>query len=125
MASPGKAKVSIVSGLAYGIDAIAHKSALKNEIPTLGVLAHGLDQVYPQAHSGIAKEMIRTGGGLLSEFRCGVKPDKHNFPSRNRIVAGMTDATIVIETKKVKGGCPVPHQKALPSLDLGPKDPFI
>ena len=97
------AKVSIVSGLAYGIDAIAHKSALKNEIPTLGVLAHGLDQVYPQAHSGIAKEMIRTGGGLLSEFRCGVKPDKHNFPSRNRIVAGMTDATIVIETGE-RGG---------------------
>ncbi|HPH33411.1 MAG TPA: DNA-processing protein DprA, partial [Chitinophagaceae bacterium] len=97
------AKVTIVSGLAYGIDAIAHKSSLKNEIPTIGVLAHGLDQVYPPAHNGMAKEMCRTGGGLLSEFRCGTKPDKHNFPSRNRIVAGMTDATIVIETGE-KGG---------------------
>lgn len=97
------AKVTIVSGLAYGIDAIAHKSSLKNEVPTIGVLAHGLDQVYPPAHSGMAKEMCRNGGGLLSEFRCGVKPDKHNFPSRNRIVAGMTDATIVIETGE-KGG---------------------
>lgn len=97
------AKVTIVSGLAYGIDAIAHKAALKYEVPTIGVLAHGLDQVYPATHSGMAKDMCRTGGGLLSEFRFGVKPDKHNFPSRNRIVAGMTDGTIVIETGD-KGG---------------------
>lgn len=97
------AKVTIVSGLAYGIDAIAHKAALKNQIPTIGVLAHGLDQVYPLAHSGMASQMSREGGGLLSEFRCGVKPDKHNFPSRNRIVAGMTDATIIMETGE-KGG---------------------
>ncbi len=97
------AKVTIVSGLAYGIDAIAHKAALKHQVPTIGVLAHGLDQVYPQAHSGMAGQMSREGGGLLSEFRCGVKPDKHNFPSRNRIVAGMTDATLVMETGE-KGG---------------------
>ena len=97
------AKVTIVSGLAYGIDAIAHKAALKHQMPTIGVLAHGLDQVYPQAHSGMAGQMSREGGGLLSEFRYGVKPDKHNFPSRNRIVAGMTDATIVMETGE-KGG---------------------
>ena len=96
-------KATIVSGLAYGIDAISHRAALKNELPTIGVLAHGLDQVYPPAHSSMAREMIHAGGGLLSEFRCGVKPDKHNFPSRNRIVAGMTDATIVIETGE-KGG---------------------
>ncbi len=96
-------KATIVSGLAYGVDAIAHKATLKNELSTIGVLAHGLDQVYPPAHSGIAKDIINTGGGLLSEFRCGTKPDKHNFPSRNRIVAGMTDATIVIETGE-KGG---------------------
>jgi DNA processing protein len=95
-------QVSIVSGLAYGIDAIAHRSALKNTLPTLAVLAHGLDQVYPSQHSQLAKEMV-TQGGILTEFRCNTNPDKHNFPSRNRIVAGMTDATIVIETGE-KGG---------------------
>ncbi len=97
------ARVTIVSGLAYGVDALAHKAALRNELPTIGVLAHGLDQVYPPEHSGLAKDMIKNGGGILSEFRCNVKPDKHNFPSRNRIVAGMADATVVIETG-TKGG---------------------
>ncbi len=97
------AKVTIVSGLAYGIDAIAHKAAVKNGLPTIGVLAHGLDQVYPPQHSALAREMVQQGGALLSEFRCGEKPDKHNFPTRNRIVAGMTDATIVLETG-IKGG---------------------
>lgn len=95
--------VVIISGLAYGIDALAHKSAMKNKLPTVGVLAHGLDQVYPAEHHGLAVEMIRQNGGLLTEFRSGVKPDKHNFPSRNRVVAGISDATIVIETG-IKGG---------------------
>ena len=93
----------IVSGLAYGIDAIAHKAALKNNLRTIGVLAHGLDQVYPSQHTGLAKDMIKAGGGLLTEFRSKTKPDKHNFPIRNRIVAGLGDATIVIETG-AKGG---------------------
>ena len=92
----------IVSGLAFGIDAIAHKAALKNKIPTIGVLAHGLDRIYPMQHRNLSKEMV-AGGGLLTEFRKGVLPDKHNFPKRNRIVAGMADATIVIETA-TKGG---------------------
>jgi DNA processing protein len=95
--------VLIVSGLAFGIDAIAHKSAIKNQLPTVGVLAHGLDQIYPFEHSGLAKDMIKHSGGLLTEFRSHTKPDKHNFPIRNRIVAGMSDATIVIETG-IKGG---------------------
>lgn len=95
--------VTVVSGLAYGIDAIGHKSALKNNLPTIGVLAHGLDQVYPPQHAGLAKDMIKNNGGLLTEFRSKSKPDKHNFPTRNRIVAGMSDATIVIETG-IKGG---------------------
>jgi DNA processing protein len=95
--------VLIVSGLAFGIDAIAHKSAIKNQLPTVGVLGHGLDQIYPFDHSGLAKDMIRHSGGLLTEFRSHSKPDKHNFPIRNRIVAGMSDATIVIETG-IKGG---------------------
>ncbi|HEX4850100.1 MAG TPA: DNA-processing protein DprA [Puia sp.] len=94
--------VMIISGLAFGIDAIAHKSALKYKLPTVGVLAHGLDCIYPSQHSSLAKEMLQHGG-ILTEFRSGCKPDKHHFPIRNRIVAGMCDATIVIETG-VKGG---------------------
>jgi DNA processing protein len=95
--------VVITSGLAFGIDAISHRAAVRHHLPTLGVVAHGLDQMYPQEHGNLAKEMIKEGGGILSEFRSGVKPDKHNFPGRNRIVAGISDATVVIETG-VKGG---------------------
>ncbi len=92
----------IVSGLAFGIDAIAHKAALKNQLNTIGVLAHGLDNLYPAQHRSLAKEIILQGG-LLTEFNQQTKPDKHNFPKRNRIVAGIADATIVIETD-IKGG---------------------
>jgi DNA processing protein len=95
--------VLIISGLAYGIDALAHRYAIKNHLSTIGVVAHGLDQMYPPEHAALAKEMIREGGGLLSELRSGVKPDKHHFPGRNRIVAGISDAVIVIETG-MKGG---------------------
>lgn len=103
--------ITIISGLAYGVDAIAHKSALKNNLPTVGVLAHGLDQVYPPDHTSLAKDMIKSGGGLLTEFRSNTKPDKHNFPTRNRIVAGMSDATIVIETG-IKGGSMITAEMA-------------
>jgi DNA processing protein len=96
-------QLTIISGLAFGVDAIAHKAALKNGLPTVGVLAHGLDDIYPPANAGLAREMMNHGGGLLTEFRSQTKPDKHNFPSRNRVVAGMSDATIVIETD-IKGG---------------------
>lgn len=95
-------QVLVVSGLAYGIDAIAHKSSLKNNLNTVGVLAHGLGQVYPPIHHSLAMEMINQGG-LLTEFSSLADPDRHNFPTRNRIVAGMSDATIVIETG-IKGG---------------------
>lgn len=95
-------RVMIVSGLAFGIDALAHKASLQNQLPTIGVLAHGMDTLYPAQHKSLAKEMLRDGG-LLTEFRKNSKPDKHNFPKRNRIVAGMADATVVIETA-VKGG---------------------
>jgi len=94
--------VLIVSGLAFGIDAIAHKSALQYEQETVGVLAHGLHTIYPRQHKSLAKE-IMLHGGVLTEFRNGEEPDKHNFPKRNRIVAGMSDATVVIETA-IKGG---------------------
>lgn len=96
-------EITIISGLAYGIDAIAHKTAIKNNLPTIGVVGHGLDKIYPSDHAGLAKEMIKNEGGILSEFFSGVKADKHNFPLRNRIVAGMSDATVVVETH-VKGG---------------------
>jgi DNA processing protein len=92
----------IVSGLAFGIDAIAHRSALQHQLPTIGVLGHGMDTIYPYHHRSLAKEMTNHGG-LLTEFCKDTKPDKHNFPKRNRIVAGMADATIVIETA-LKGG---------------------
>lgn len=95
--------IMVVSGLAFGVDAIAHKSAVKNNLPTVGVLAHGLDQIYPAEHAGLAKDMLKHNGGLLTEFRSKSKPDKHNFPTRNRIVAGISDATIIIETE-IKGG---------------------
>lgn len=95
-------QVLVVSGLAYGIDVCAHKAALQNKLPTVGVLAHGLDTIYPAQHKGLAKEMV-LNGGLLTEFTHNTIPDKHNFPRRNRIVAGMADATIVIETA-IKGG---------------------
>lgn len=93
----------IVSGLAYGIDVCAHRSALRNGLPTVGVLAHGLDRIYPPAHRSTAVEMLQRGGGLLSDFPSGTEPDKPNFVKRNRIVAGLADATIVIESAE-KGG---------------------
>ncbi len=94
--------VLIVSGLAYGIDITAHKAALKYGLPTVAVVAHGLDRLYPQPHLATAREML-SRGGLLTDFRSGTKPDKQNFPMRNRIVAGLADAVLVIETGK-KGG---------------------
>ena len=95
--------ILIVSGLAFGIDAIAHKSAIKNNIPTVGVLAHGLDTIYPPEHTALAKDIIKHQGGLLTEYPFNTRPEKHNFPTRNRIVAGLSDAVIVIETG-IKGG---------------------
>jgi len=92
----------IISGLAYGIDICAHKAALKNGLPTVAVLAHGFDRIYPAAHKSIAKEIIETGG-LLTEFLSNSKLERQNFVKRNRIIAGISDATIVVESD-VKGG---------------------
>lgn len=94
--------VTIISGLAYGVDITAHREALRQGLPTFGVVAHGLDRIYPSAHKPVALKMLEDGG-LISEFPSGVKPDRDNFPARNRIVAGMTDATIVVESAE-KGG---------------------
>ena len=92
----------VVSGLAYGIDIHAHRAALQNRFKTIGVLAHGLDRIYPAEHRKTAVSMLEQGG-LLTEFASGTNPDRQNFVKRNRIVAGMSDATIVIESA-AKGG---------------------
>lgn len=94
--------VLIVSGLAYGIDVTAHKECIANDIPTVGVLGHGLDRLYPQIHKPVSQKMV-LNGGLLSEFPTLTNPDRQNFPQRNRIIAGIADATIVVEAS-IKGG---------------------
>lgn len=94
--------VLIISGLAYGVDVMAHKTALNYGLQTVGVLAHGLDRIYPQLHEKIAKKMLQQGG-LLTDFMSGTNPDAVNFPKRNRIVAGLCDALVVIESKRTGG----------------------
>jgi DNA processing protein len=94
--------ILIVSGLAFGIDSIAHRMSLKNNLRTVGVLAHGLDMVYPAQNASMAKQMVKNGG-LLTEFKNNTKPERQNFPSRNRIVAGLSDCIVVVETG-LKGG---------------------
>jgi DNA processing protein len=95
-------KIMVASGLAYGVDISAHRLCIENGIPTLGVLGHGLDRIYPSKHKNTALKMLNQGG-LLTEFGIGTNPDRENFPMRNRIVAGIADATIVVESKD-KGG---------------------
>jgi len=98
-----KAKdILLVSGLAYGIDSCAHRKSLNCELETIGVLAHGLDRIYPQQNRKLAERMLEQGG-LLTEFLSQSKPDRENFPKRNRIVAGMSDAVVIIESDK-RGG---------------------
>ncbi len=94
--------VLIVSGMAYGADIVAHRSALRCGLPTVGVLAHGLDRIYPAAHRKYV-ESICAQGGLLTEYPSGTKPEREHFPVRNRIIAGMSQATFVIEAAR-KGG---------------------
>jgi DNA processing protein len=100
----------IVSGLAYGIDICAHKAALKNNLQTIGVLACGLNEIYPKAHFSTAEKMLENGG-IASDYRSGTKLFPKQFAERNRIVAGMADAIIVIESSE-KGG-------SLITADLG------
>jgi len=95
-------KILIISGLAYGIDVYAHKTALKNEQETIAVLGHGLNMIYPAAHKKIAHEII-DNGGLLSELPSSAILDPAHFVKRNRIIASMADATVVVESAK-KGG---------------------
>lgn len=94
--------VLIVSGLAYGIDICAHKAAVDNKIPTIAVVAHGQDRIYPGSHKSTMNKMYENGG-MVTEFISNTIPDRENFPKRNRIIAGLSDAVIVIESAK-RGG---------------------
>lgn len=95
-------RLLVVSGLAYGIDVQAHKACLKYNIPTVGVFAHGLDTIYPALHTQVAAKMLENGG-LVSDFISETKIDRPNFLRRNRIIAGLADATIIVESAE-KGG---------------------
>lgn len=102
--------VLIVSGLAYGVDAASHTAALKYDLATVGVLAHGMHTVYPAEHKNLASKMLEKGG-LLTEFLSGTKPEKVYFPQRNRIVAGMVDCLVVVESA-LKGGAMITAELA-------------
>jgi DNA processing protein len=88
----------ITSGLAFGIDFIAHRTAMQSQLPTIGVLGHGLDHLYPSQHASFAHKMRRDGGGLITSFFHETGPEYHTFPLRNQLVAGLCDALLVIES---------------------------
>ena len=94
---------SIVSGLAYGIDTAAHTAALDHGLPTVAVLGHGLDQIYPHSNRGLAKRILGQGGALVTEYPMGTAINPRYFPARNRIIAALADATVVVEASE-KGG---------------------
>ncbi|GAB4134566.1 MAG: DNA-processing protein DprA [Raineya sp.] len=104
-------KPLIISGMAYGIDIIAHREALKNQLCTVGVLANGLDLMYPALHQHTAEQMLAEGGALISESPLGTKPDAPRFPARNRITAALADIVLVVESMK-KGGAMITAQYA-------------
>lgn len=99
----GKENPTVVSGLAFGIDSASHIAALKNGLPTIAVVAHGLDTVYPSSHRGLAQSIVENGGGILTEYPSGTVPYPKRFLERNRIIAGISDMTVVVESD-VKGG---------------------
>ena len=94
--------ITVISGLAYGIDIEAHKASLEFGLPTIAVLAHGLDMIYPSSHRGVAKAMLAQGG-LVTEFTSRTAPLAHNFVKRNRIIAGLADAVVVVESAAKSG----------------------
>ena len=102
--------LTIVSGLAYGIDVVAHKAAMESGISTIIVPAHGLDRIYPSVHRNVAVQTLDKGG-ILTEYTTGTEPERHNFVARNRIIAGVADAVVVVESK-AKGGSLITAQMA-------------
>jgi len=107
-----KTKAGIVSGLAHGVDTLAHEEALKNRRCTVAVLACGLDRVYPAGNRSLAFNIVKSGGALISEYPPGTKPESHHFPVRNRIVSGMSVGVLVTETG-VSGGSMITASAAL------------
>lgn len=103
--------VLIVSGMAFGIDIIAHKAAMSNSLRTIGVMAHGLDTVHPRLHQNVATQMMNGQDSLISEFHSYSHTLNENFPRRNRIIAGISDATLVVQTD-VKGGSMITAHQA-------------
>lgn len=95
--------IMVVSGLAHGIDSAAHHAAIAQGVPTIGILGHGLHTLYPAAHRSLARQMAQDGNGILTEFPWDTKPDRENFPMRNRVIAAFSDAVIVVESKE-RGG---------------------
>ncbi len=110
-----RAGAVIVSGLAIGIDSIAHRAALDAGGKTVAVLAHGLDRIYPPRHRGLAAEILAKGGALVSEYEVGIPPYKENFVERNRIIAALSFATIVTEAATKSGALITAHR----ALGLG------
>ena len=98
-----KQNIIIVSGLAKGIDTFAHLGAIKAKGKTIAVVAHGLDMIYPKENIDLAKQIIKTGGAIISEYPIGTKPERENFPKRNRIISGISEATIVVEAREKSG----------------------
>ncbi|MFO7977398.1 MAG: DNA-processing protein DprA [Bacteroidales bacterium] len=92
----------VVSGLAYGVDACAHKAALDHSLLTAAVLGHGLDRIYPPLHNKLARRIIDQGA-LVTDFLTGTRPDRENFPRRNRIIAGLCDAVVIVEAASSGG----------------------
>lgn len=113
--SPIFKDLSIVSGLAYGVDAVAHSAAIDNDVPTIAVVAHGLNMIYPAAHRGLAAKILNSGGALVSEYPSGTDPFRNRFLQRNRIVAGLSSATVVVESE-IRGGA---MSTASHALDYG------
>lgn len=106
-----EAGIFTISGLAIGIDACAHKASIEENIPTIGVVAHGLDMIYPQRHASLAEKMLENGGAIISETFHGTALHPDLFPRRNRIVAGMCDALLVVESQ-IRGGSMITAQIA-------------
>ena len=95
--------VTIVSGLAFGVDGIAHRKSIESGIPTIGIMGSGMSHIYPSEHKDLYKKMVTKGGAVMTEFAHNIGPEKVNFPLRNRIIAAMSDALIVVESKD-RGG---------------------
>lgn len=96
-------QVVLISGLAYGIDAVAHKAAVNQQVQTWGIMATGLDMVYPAVHKPLAQAMVQQGGALMTELDFDTKPEAHQFPARNRIIAALADVTLVVEAAATGG----------------------